>query len=399
MIWHYLYDTKSGTDVGTLYHAREILNCRNVTRNPKDNFYATSDLLDRFTAGYLVTGALHYFGMNSTSATPTLNNCATDFTALSNEEKADYFCKEVLNFVRQYVLNPPVDLVHSRDFHCKYCKKMYKNKKALLRHESNHRQDLQDQTNRHKCNICGKSYVRFSFLEAHVKSVHEDHTEEENPQDFVHNYTRTTLMLTCLRLVFEQAIKYGNGHVVMLCYKYMLLYCKGANCPKYAYGMLETVAQVNALLSPRVAHDVTWNRFVNTKGKLDTNFPIDMYVEHCNKPLKLDASTFRGQLTDKTLQRISRSIPESEAIVKAFDRICDVHRPSGKHNNISAHSDIQKLVNSLNQRKVFSYIPKRSHRQFPQIPANPIASLDMKVLHKWLKQSIGEFADKHYYET
>ena len=107
--------------------------------------------------------------------------------------------------------------------------------------------------------------------------------------------------------------------------------------------------------------------------------PIDKFVEHANKPLKLDVSTFCGQLTDKTVQRISHSIPESEVIVKQFDRISDVHRPSGKHHSVRVESDIEKLVNSLHQRKVYSNIPKRTHRQFPQIPANPIANLDIRV--------------------
>ena len=206
--------------------------------------------------------------MELTSSTPTRNKFGTEFANLSDTEKGEYFCNEVLKFVRQYVLNPPLDLMAAKSFHCKYCRKMCKNKKSLLQHESKHRQALQDQTDRHKCDICGKTYVRLNKLEAHVNSVHADQPEAQNtPEDYVHNYTRTTLMLICLRLVFEQAIKYGNGQAVMLCYKYMLLYCKGADCPKYAYGMLKTVAQVNALLSPGIVHDVMWNRFVKTEGK------------------------------------------------------------------------------------------------------------------------------------
>ena len=52
--------------------------------------------------------------------------------------------------------------------------------------------------------------------------------------------------------------------------------------------MLYYQAQVNCLLSPRLAHSLNWNRFVNTKGLSDTNYPMDLYVEHDNKTFKGD---------------------------------------------------------------------------------------------------------------
>ena len=51
VMWHYLFDTKSGADVGTLYHARNEIKARNVTKNPHDNFFAASDLLQKVWRG------------------------------------------------------------------------------------------------------------------------------------------------------------------------------------------------------------------------------------------------------------------------------------------------------------------------------------------------------------
>ena len=110
-------------------------------------------------------------------------------------------------------------------------------------------------------------------------------------------------MLCCLRLNMEDAIKMGDGKRLMLCYKFMYLYCKESGHDKYAYGLLETVAQSSVLLTPRTAENLVWNRFVNTQGDVDSNFPIDLYVEHQNLYLKRDVKTFRGDITDKTMTK------------------------------------------------------------------------------------------------
>ena len=56
MIWTLLYSTGSTADIGTLYAARNSINARNVTKDPGDNFYAASALLDKYTKALLVTG-------------------------------------------------------------------------------------------------------------------------------------------------------------------------------------------------------------------------------------------------------------------------------------------------------------------------------------------------------
>ena len=60
VIWHHLYSAKSAKSIGTLFSARNIIEARNVTSDPKDNFYAASDLLEKYTDAYLITGALEF---------------------------------------------------------------------------------------------------------------------------------------------------------------------------------------------------------------------------------------------------------------------------------------------------------------------------------------------------
>ena len=75
-----------------------------------------------------------------------------------------------------------------------------------------------------------------------------------------------------LHMNHNDAIKLGDGERVMRLNKFFCLYYKVSGCPKYAFATLHLQAQVDCLLSPRLAHSLTWNRFVNLQGKVDTNF-------------------------------------------------------------------------------------------------------------------------------
>ena len=49
-IWKTLYSRKSSEETGTLYVARNTVNARNVTDEMGDNFYASTELLNKFGA-------------------------------------------------------------------------------------------------------------------------------------------------------------------------------------------------------------------------------------------------------------------------------------------------------------------------------------------------------------
>ena len=73
MIWYHLYSTLSARDTGTLYQIRNLIDARNVTRDPANNYYAAKELLDKFRDAYLINGALYHFGMTTVDSEPTKN--------------------------------------------------------------------------------------------------------------------------------------------------------------------------------------------------------------------------------------------------------------------------------------------------------------------------------------
>lgn len=58
----------------------------------------------------------------------------------------------------------------------------------------------------------------------------------------------------------------GDGERLLKLYTVALLFYKAYGHTQYAYSTLLLTMQVNATLSPHLAHSLTWNRFWNGKG-------------------------------------------------------------------------------------------------------------------------------------
>ena len=376
-MFKHLYSTSPAGigDLGTLYAARNAIDARQVSKDPKKNFYATADLLQKFTEATLVAGAVSYFSMGNMHGEPTLNVYNGD---KQDKKSAQLYIKTVTeNFVAKHIL-PDVPVPR-----------------------------ISEPSPQHvQCPECGRNYQRKGFLIRHRRSVH-GFTEETAPvatnddrpveQDYVYNYTQCSLTLGLIRLNQDDAIRHGDGARLVRLYKLMYLYYKISGCPKYAYGTLELLAQVQWLLSPRMSYRLTWNRFANSQGFLHTNLPLDLDVEHNNKLFKNDIHTYRGELTDTTIHRVSRSLDISDAVIKSYAKCTGISMPSGQHTDVDFSADVALLTEQFCEAKIFDFTPGRRHNAFQDIQSNPLANLDMTNFHKWLKESLYTFSIKHYY--
>ena len=67
---------------------------------------------------------------------------------------------------------------------------------------------------------------------------------------------------------------------------FFMLHFKTNGRTKYALEAFNLTAQINALLTPRMAHQLMWNRMYNTKGGKGKNKELDLHNEHstgCSK--------------------------------------------------------------------------------------------------------------------
>lgn len=233
VIWHHLYSTSSARDIGTLYQARNAINARNVTKDPHSNYYAASEFLDKVLKAYAVAGGLDHFRMACVEDEPKVNVFSGN--PLDNEIKKEYVLNEARQFVNKHVMHqiPELDTAAptSNDLVCQFCGKRHKRQAYLHKHE------------REKHGQPGPSDL----------DTQETVSQKE---DKVFNYIHHLLVLLLLR---ENHNEDGDGERVVRLYKFFTLFFKISKCPKYALATLELQAQLNCLLTPRMAYSLTWN--------------------------------------------------------------------------------------------------------------------------------------------
>jgi hypothetical protein len=144
------------------------------------------------------------------------------------------------------------------------------------------------------------------------------------------------------------------------------------------------LAQLKFLLSPRKAFRLKWNRTANGRGSVDSNFPLDLDVEHENKVFKEHITTYRGEVTESIIDTVSRSVDTSESI-------------SREHSTKQSDCDKEILVRQYIQADLFREQPGRYHAAFPNISGNPFNTINVEDYKKWIKQSVKKYHMKHYY--
>ncbi|XP_048238711.1 uncharacterized protein LOC125372507 [Haliotis rufescens] len=376
LIWSLLYDTSSSNSIGTLYAARNKMNSRNVPSDPHDNFYASSEFMDKVTTAYIIAGGLHHFKMENLHSKPK-----PDYAGPVGDHDAmkEYIMEHAHQFVENHavphVQNLPDYGIQSNDIKCRYCDKEYRRPMSLRKHEARIHGHPDPQFNQQ------------SGISPPVKTSYKSS---------VYDYTKLCLTLGLLRLNHNDAIRFGDGERLLRLAKFFCLYYKGGKCPKYAFALLETTAQAQCLLSERQAERFVWNRTVNHQGKIDTNHPNDLDLEHCNKVFKEDVHTYRGKYTEKTILRVSRSALATDGICKKFDNVSSVRQCSGKHKKTDMADDIQLLAEQLHSiGNVFDIDDSRVHDSFPNLK-DPLASLNMEDIQTWISGSLKKFSSKHY---
>ena len=133
----------------------------------------------------------------------------------------------------------------------------------------------------------------------------------------------------------------------------MLLYFKVDSRTKYSYQTLHLLAQVSFLLPPALSHELTWNRLVNAKGGIDTNVELDRHLEHHNNYVKADLSQYQGKLTEKSIERCSRSYKKLQTVAENIDAQLLVKEPSGRHTPVDWVDDMNKLTEQFIKRRHF----------------------------------------------
>ncbi len=329
MIWNRLYDQESFCDKGTLKHLENIIRRTNIPRKVKNNVSAAQDFYSLVTNAHVVAAAMSHFAMASLDSEPAGIAVPEDPTKLY-----DFMMQTVGKLVDKYVLK----------------------------------------------------FMETKELSDTAAEVPPSTAQTSNQEDRVTNYASLVIGYGLMAENFHDAWREGDGGRLLRCWKFLLLHFRVNGRTKYALEAFRLLAQTSALLSPRKAHQLIWNRTCNPKGGRGNNIPLDLDNEFLNRIFKDNINTFRQNITPHSVDRSSQSVKRVSDTLENFDRVTHVHRDTGYHVLPDTSEDFRLVLQVLQREQVFDYKPHRAHSTFKKIDANPFVKLDIKALHKWLKR-------------
>ena len=188
--------------------------------------------------------------------------------------------------------------------------------------------------------------------------------------------------LLCLE--FYDAIKEGDGERIVRCWKFLLLHFKadGKGSTKYALEALYLILQLNAILSPRQAHRLMWNRTI--RGK-DGNIPLDLDLEHDNRMAKEAIKKLGRNINEKSVTRIIKAQQTASKMLHSFDKTLSVMRRSGRHTSVSDDKDFEKLLSKLIEEHALSETEGRKYNHYRACQASLLDGLNVHSFYAWIK--------------
>ena len=169
--------------------------------------------------------------------------------------------------------------------------------------------DLQHATSEAKAQYFSKCVdtIVTRFMLHHVQTL-----ENENSisPDGVFEYACSVIGLGLMARNFSDAIHEGDGERLLRCWKFFMLHFKEDSCSKYAIEAFNLIGQVNATLTPQMAHKLIWNRTCNVRGGEENNIPLDLQNEHLNRTFKDDINTFGANVSDRSVSRSSKQLAQ-----------------------------------------------------------------------------------------
>lgn len=145
-------------------------------------------------------------------------------------------------------------------------------------------------------------------------------------------------------------------------------------------GGIHFVAHIEAIVSPRLHHQLLWSRVINTRGGAGNNIPSDLHMEHSIRLLKDTLAGVGANITEEVIVNASISMDGVQQICSSDT---DLHPVSLHHTKKSSKLDQSLIVNQLvNESNVFDYIPGRKHGSFPNIKPNITQDLNTDKLFK-----------------
>ena len=313
-------------DGGTMYQLRNLVNRRNVVNDPKENEAACEDFMVTVTEAHILAAAMEMFDMDSLTDTPS-----TKFFPEGSSELDSLQRRNILLLATRQLVEKYVDLTIPE-------KKTKTNNKAA------------------------------------TKKTH----------DGVHDYAKDTLVLGLLLMEFVDSVREGDGDRIIRCWKFLLPLFKSTGRTNYSVEAVTLLAQYYYLFSPRMAAQLAWSRTVNTHGHTGKNISCDLHLEHLNRVAKNALGGLSSNITEKSVERIGKTVGMMSNLSHQFDMHNNVPTPSNYHTRKPKRKDVTMMVDQLRKSKVFKFQDGRCHLHFKKFSSNPCKAVNKEELKVWM---------------
>lgn len=208
--------------------------------------------------------------------------------------------------------------------------------------------------------------------------------------DHVQAYAREVLSLGLLFLEFTDAIREGDGLRILRCWKYFLPLFKASKRTNYSIEAFTMLMQHEVLFSPRMQHQLLWNRTVNTQGRPGKNIPCDLHMEHINRTCKNAIGLLGPNVSrEGAISRVGKSVGQLSKVTASFDKTNGVSGESGKRSRRTVAKDVDKLLKQVHHDShVFKATKGRYHTRFRNFKRNAFRGLKSKDLTDWMNMRL-----------
>ncbi len=172
--------------------------------------------------------------------------------------------------------------------------------------------------------------VATQVVNKHVNLATEFDRKDSELKGTVYSYACETLSLSLLLMEFKDGIREGDGNRVMAG-KYFFLIFKSSGHKNYAIESFTMLSQYYFVLSPQLAEQLKWSRFINNHGNCGRNISMDLHMEHLNWLCKTAIEGLGANKSKRAILRIGRTVGMLEALLNNFDNDNDVTNISQAH--------------------------------------------------------------------
>lgn len=344
----------------------------------------------------IIAAALKFFGMTSINDTPTKHSFSKEIGTAIRMVRQRYLHKVLKEFIQTYIVDGTL------------YESQFDNIRALQEWETAKHNQLMLLNGRYPCRFpgCASSFkhdgvYRMRHELSHnppptipeepvlSSTVADQADQNPEPKDDIFDYHCGFMNMALLLRNFIDAIKEGDGERITRCIKLFLLHFKqdGSGSTKYSLEALYHLFQLFALLSPREAERMKWNRTVNNSGRAGCNVAMDLALEHTNHYIKDMIRGLGANINEISVCRISKAFFVLKSFLDRLDHEMGIKKSSGEHSRKSVKEDLKKVIKTLQEQNVFEKQPtSEPMSSFPHCTRDYLQLLDPKVLFCWINE-------------